>query len=86
MNPTLQGYAAAVMEAADPSSLAARIDGSKTDLSYASGRATIVLNGLAAGKHTLELTVGDLQETKNMESFGGVLPNTRVFRASFSVR
>jgi len=32
------------------------------------------------------VTASDLQETKNMESFGGVLPNTRVYRASFTVR
>jgi subtilisin family serine protease len=70
----------------DPSSLAARIDTGKADLSYASGRVTVELNGLAKGRHTLQLTVSDFQETKNMESFGGILPNTRVYRATFTVR
>jgi subtilisin family serine protease len=70
----------------DPSSLFARIDGSKTSLSYAPGRVTIALGGLRKGRHTLELTVADYQETKNMESFGGILPNTRVYRASFTVK
>ena len=70
----------------DPSSLAARVDTGKADLSYASGRVTVELNGLAKGRHTLQLTVSDFQETKNMESFGGILPNTRVYRATFTVR
>ncbi len=70
----------------DPTSLAARVDNAKTTLSYNSGRVTVDLNGLAKGKHTLQLTVSDFQETKNMESFGGILPNTRVYKASFTVR
>ena len=70
----------------DPSSLAARVDTGKVDLSYSSGRVTVELNGLAKGRHTLQLTVSDFQETKNMESFGGILPNTRVYRATFTVR
>jgi hypothetical protein len=32
------------------------------------------------------VTVSDYQETKNMESYGAVLPNTRVYRASFTVK
>ena len=71
----------------DPFSLVAKIDGSKHPVSYSAGRATVELNGLVSGgKHTLELSVADYQETKNMETFGGILPNTRVFRASFTVR
>jgi hypothetical protein len=45
-----------------------------------------VITGLGAGKHRLQLSVGDYQETKNMETFGGILPNTRVFRATVTVR
>jgi hypothetical protein len=70
----------------DPSSLTARIDGNKAPFVYASGRVTMALGGLAPGKHTLDLAVSDFQETKNMESFGGILPNTRAFRATFTVR
>jgi len=68
----------------DPSSLSLRVDGAKHPLSYSSGKVTI--SGLSAGKHALELTVGDYQETKNMETFGGILPNTRVYRATVTVR
>jgi subtilisin family serine protease len=70
----------------DPFSPVARIDGSKHPVSYSSGRVAVDLNGLGAGRHTLELSVSDYQETKNMETFGGVLPNTRVVHASFRVR
>jgi hypothetical protein len=70
----------------DRNSLSARVDAGKANLTYASGRVTVELNGLATGRHTLQLTVSDFQETKNMESFGGILPNTRVYRAIFTVR
>lgn len=68
----------------DPSSLALLVDGKKHALSYSRG--TIVISGLSAGRHSVELTVADYQETKNMETFGGILPNTRVFHASVAVR
>ena len=70
----------------DPSSIQARVDGTGRSFSYARGSVTIPLAGLASGRHTVELAVADYQESKNMESFRGVLPNTRVFRASFTVR
>jgi hypothetical protein len=69
----------------DRGSVVARVDGNRRPVAYAAGKATVAVEGLAAGKHSLELTVSDLQETKNMEAYGGVLPNTRVFRASFIV-
>ena len=47
---------------------------------------TVPLAGLLAGKHTVELTVSDYQESKNMESFGEPLPNTHVFRATFTAK
>jgi subtilisin family serine protease len=72
----------------DPGSLVAMIDGKKVPAHYAAARVTVPLNGLflAAGRHTLQVTLSDWQETKNMESFGGILPNTRNYRASFTVR
>jgi hypothetical protein len=70
----------------DPNSIDALVDGSKAAVSYGSGRVTVDLTNLARGRHTVELTVSDVQETKNMETYGGILPNTRVYRASFTVR
>ena len=70
----------------DPHSLTARVDSSKAALTYASGRVSIALGNLAKGRHVLQLTASDYQETKNMESFGGILPNTRFYSATFTVR
>jgi hypothetical protein len=70
----------------DPASIVARIDGSRRAASYAGGKVTVLGGVLSAGSHTLEVTVSDYQETKNMESYGAVLPNTRVYRASFTVK
>ena len=69
----------------DASSIVARVDGNRRAARYSSGKVTVAVGGLSAGKHTIELTVSDVQETKNMESYGGVLPNTRSYRASFSL-
>src|SRR5205823_5755716 len=71
----------------DPSSISARVDGgAKTPVSYSPGRVVVQLGSLSSGKHTLELTVSDYQETKNMEAFGNPLPNTRAYRAGFTIR
>ena len=50
------------------------------------GRLTIPTAGLAPGRHALQIQVADYQETRNMENSGRVLPNTRVFRTTFTVR
>jgi hypothetical protein len=70
----------------DPTSIEARVDGTKRPFTYAAGKVTVVAPGLSAGTHSFELAVSDYQETKNMETYGGVLPNTRDYRASFTVR
>jgi subtilisin family serine protease len=72
----------------DPGSLSAAVDGKKAPASYSAGTVTVPLGGflLTAGRHSIQVTVSDWQETKNMESFGGILPNTRTLRASFTVR
>ncbi len=72
----------------DPGSLVAGVDGKKAPEVYSAGTVTVRLNGLflTSGRHTIQLTASDWQETKNMESFGGILPNTRNFSASFTVR
>ena len=41
---------------------------------------------LKPGPHTVRVVVADYQETKNMEDVGPILPNTRTFSASFTVR
>jgi hypothetical protein len=41
---------------------------------------------LARGRHRLVFTVSDYQESKNNENGATVLPNTRHFTATFTVR
>ena len=69
----------------DPTSLTARVDGVSRRARYAGGEATIPLNGLGAGRHSLSVTVSDFQETKNMENVPQPLPNTRVLTTAFVV-
>ena len=70
----------------DPSSLSASIDGRSVDIRRLGRRVAIPLAGLRVGTHALVFRAADFQETKNMEDVGPVLPNTRVFRARFTVR
>jgi subtilisin family serine protease len=67
----------------DPSSIEARIDNSVRPAANGDGRVRIPLGSVARGRHTVTLSVGDYQETKNMEDVKGIRPNTRTFRASF---
>ena len=67
----------------DPLSFQARIDGDFVPVSFASGRARLSLAGNARGRHTLNLTVSDYQEAKNMENVARILPNTRTVRTTF---
>jgi hypothetical protein len=69
----------------DPTSLVVRVDGATRLTRYAGGRVTVPLNGSAAGRHSLSVTVSDFQETKNMENVPQVLPNTRVLTTTVVV-
>jgi hypothetical protein len=70
----------------DPLSIVARIDNVKIQSGWAAGKVGIDVSGLSKGRHTLDLTVSDYQEAKNMETFGPILPNTRELKTSFTVR
>jgi hypothetical protein len=72
----------------DPRSLAAEVDGVPRRVSYSrrNARVTVDVAGLRAGRHTLVLVVSDYQETKNNENVLRILPNTRLFRATFTLR
>jgi subtilisin family serine protease len=71
----------------DPSSIEAFVDGndSPTQTDYARGVVAVRTGALGGGRHTIELLVSDYQESKNMEDVAKILPNTRDFRASFTV-
>ncbi len=70
----------------DPRSISATVDGRQVNATFARGRVTIGVPSAAVGRHRLVLTVSDYQELKNMENVPQILPNTRVFRAAFTVR
>jgi subtilisin family serine protease len=72
----------------DPRTLVATVDGKDRVARYESrtGRVTVAVGAVAAGRHRLMLQVSDYQEAKNMENVPQILPNTRVYRAGFTVR
>jgi subtilisin family serine protease len=70
----------------DPSSLVASIDGKAASAVYAQGRVEIPMPAALRGRHRIGLSVSDFQELKNMENVPRILPNTRVFRATVTLR
>ena len=69
----------------DPATLHATVDAKPRAVRYVDGRARIALKGLARGTHRVTLVVSDVQESKNNENTGPILPNTTTFRATFRV-
>jgi subtilisin family serine protease len=72
----------------DPSTMTGSIDGRFRHLVWDSkhGLVQVQLPALARGRHKLLFTVSDFQESKNNENAATVLPNTRHFAATFTVR
>jgi hypothetical protein len=71
----------------DPHSLEVRVGGKRFPFfSYSDGVLSIRPKGLEAGRHSVTVTASDYEETKNMEDVGPVLPNTRVVRATVTLR
>jgi subtilisin family serine protease len=69
----------------DPRSLVARVDGDLTAVSFRNGRALVSLTLVGRGRHTLDFSVADYQETKNMENVAAIRPNTRTVRTAFVI-
>jgi hypothetical protein len=70
----------------DPSTVAARLDGRTHPQTFRGSILRLRTGALARGVHRLLVEAADFQETKNMEDVAKILPNTRVYRASFRVR
>ena len=62
----------------DPSSIVATLDGKPVAAHFGSGAIHI---DAAKGRHRLVLSVGDYEETKNMEDVVKILPNTATLHA-----
>ena len=69
----------------DPTTLVATVDGKHRAVVYAAGQARIALKGLAVGTHRVTLVASDVQESKNNENTGPVLPNTTSFSSTFRI-
>jgi hypothetical protein len=70
----------------DPHSIVLNVDALRPDTSFTRGVLKISSSNLTRGTHRLRLTVSDYQEAKNMENVGPILPNTRTFSATITVR
>jgi hypothetical protein len=71
----------------DPRSLEVRVGAKRFPFfTYSGGVLSIHSQGLGAGRHSVKVTASDYEETKNMEDVGPVLPNTRVVRATVTLR
>ena len=72
----------------DAAALSVKVDDNQADVTYdtATGKATIALPALTAGVHKLSVSAADFQETKNMESVSGILPNTTTLATTFTAR
>jgi hypothetical protein len=70
----------------DLSSVQIRVDGAEQRTKSQGDTHTFFASGFGRGTHTLQVTAADYQELKNNENVTRILPNTRVFRASFRVR
>jgi minor extracellular serine protease Vpr len=67
--------------------LIVRVDGTQEELSFSSaGEARVRIGRLSVGRHRLEISASDLQETKNSENASALaLPNTRTVHTAFTV-
>jgi hypothetical protein len=68
-----------------PRSLEVSVDGHSSTFAFSNGDLRISTSGLKPGTHRLRIVVSDYQETRNVETIAGILPNTRSFTASFRI-
>jgi len=70
----------------DPRSIVLNVDALRPHTVFKRGVLSIPSASLSRGTHRLKLVVSDYQEAKNMENVGPILPNTRSFAATITVR
>jgi subtilisin family serine protease len=69
-----------------PESITVTIDGRPVTPVFGHGLVRLPTARLAPGKHRVRLRVSDYQETKNTENVARILPNTRLVRATLTIR
>jgi hypothetical protein len=64
-----------------------RVDGTQEDAQVSStGQVRVRIGRLSSGRHRLDISASDLQETKNSENASALaLPNTRTVHTAFTV-
>jgi subtilisin family serine protease len=67
-------------------SVSIQVDGTPQRTRFIGGTKTFVVTSSVRGRHALVVKAADYQETKNNENVTRILPNTRTFRARFTVR
>ena len=69
------------------SDLVVRVDGTQEDAAVSSkGQVRVRIGRLSTGRHRLQISASDLQETKNSENASALaLPNTRTVHTAFTV-
>jgi hypothetical protein len=70
----------------DPAAISVTLDGETEQGAYSRGVLTLSIVPLKRGAHRLAVTASDFQETKNMEDVARILPNTRTYTKSFTVK
>jgi hypothetical protein len=67
--------------------VAVRVDGTQEQVDVSpTGQVRVHIGRLSSGRHRLEISASDLQETKNSENASALaLPNTRTVHAAFTV-
>ena len=70
-----------------PPDVVVRVDGTQEQVDVSpSGRVRVHIGRLSSGRHRLEISASDLQETKNSENASALaLPNTRAVHTAFTV-
>jgi hypothetical protein len=69
-----------------PQTLQASVDGHSATFSFRAGVLRVSTSGLKPGTHRVRVRVSDYQETRNVETIAGILPNTRTLVATIRVR
>jgi hypothetical protein len=69
-----------------PQSLRVWLDGRPASFAFAHGLLRVRPLQLRPGVHRLRVRVSDYQETRNVETIAGILPNTRTFVARVRIR
>jgi subtilisin family serine protease len=91
LTPTVRSRSAARLSISDwgsgvfPQSLAVYVDGRPATFDFRGRILRVPTSRLTPGAHRLRVVASDYQETRNVETIAGILPNTRTFVARIAI-